>query len=345
MLSERARILLKTLVERYIADGQPVGSRTLSEHAGLELSPASIRAILAQLEGEGLIASPHTSAGRVPTQQGYRFFVDTLLTVQPPTAQKIAHLQTHMQPDTPQRMMHSAAHLLADLTQCAGVVVAQKHANAQFRHIEFLSLGTKRILVILVTPNGTVQNRILLTDHDYNDAELQQAANFLNQNYTGMSLSTIRRRLQHELTQLKSDISALMTAAILLGEHTPDDEECVVLGEHHLLGVRDLSADLSHLQQLFELFGRKTALLRLLDASNRANGVQIFIGTEAGLDALEGCSVISAPYQVDGEVIGTLGVIGPTRMAYERVIPIVDITARLLGNTLSHPTPAIVKTK
>ncbi len=338
MLSERAQILLKTLVERYISDGQPVGSRALSKYSGLDLSPASIRNIMADLEEMGFIASPHTSAGRVPTPLGYRFFVDTLLTIKPLDVGQVNQLEEQLQTENTQKLVLSASHLLSDLTHFAGVVVNPKRRSATFRHIEFLSLAEKRILLIIVTPEGDVQNRIILTEKNYSPAELTQAANFLNQNYAGSTFEEIRKHIQEELRQLHSDMSALMTAALDAGSQAVSESagDYVISGEHNLLHVQDLSSNMAHLRTLFDLFEQKTALLQLLDVSSRAHGVQIFIGNESGLVPLDECSVVTAPYEVDGQVVGTVGVIGPTRMAYERVIPIVDITAKLLSSALSQ---------
>jgi len=338
MLNERAHILLKALVERYIEEGQPVGSRTLAKHAGLNLSPASIRNVMADLEEGGFIASPHTSAGRIPTNKGYRLFVDSLLTVRPLATPELSQMEAKLAPDDPQRLVASASRLLSELTQFAGVVVAPKRRSMAFRQIEFLKLSDKRILLILVTAEGEVQNRVLLTDRAYDESQLTQAANFFNRNYGGMSFEEIRPRLIQELARLQSDISNLMQAAVQAGSEAmgKGDTDYVLTGEVNLLRTPDLSANMDRLRELFNLFERRTDLLQLLDVSHQSNGVQLFIGAESGVSPLDECSVIAAPYEVDGQVVGTLGVIGPTRMAYERVIPIVDITARLLSNALSY---------
>ena len=338
MLSDRARILLKTLVERYIADGQPVGSRALAKFSGLDLSPASIRNIMADLEEMGFIASPHTSAGRIPTPLGYRFFVDTLLTVKPLEQVEIHQLEGQLQPDNTQRLVASASHLLSDLTRFAGVVMTPRRRTAAFRHIEFLNLSDRRILLIIVTPEGDVQNRIIATERSYSSSELIEAANFLNQHYAGLTFEEIKPRIQQELTELRENMLQLMTRALDVGSEVAKQpgEAYVLSGEGNLLHVQDLSSNMQSLRKLFELFEQKTGLLQLLDLSSRAQGVQIFIGGESGLVPLDDCSVVTAPYKVDGQVVGTVGVIGPTRMAYERVIPIVDITARLLSSALSQ---------
>ena len=342
-LDKRAQTLLKALVERYIADGQPVGSRALSKISGLDLSPASIRNIMADLEEMGFVSSPHTSAGRVPTPRGYRLFVDTLLTVQPldetAVESKIpARLQGHFHGGSPQRMISSAAQVLSSLSQFAGVVLSPRRESV-FQQIEFLRLAEKRILLVIVAPNGEVQNRMLLTDDDYTPSQLVQAANYLNQHYAGLSFDDVRQRLQNELRRLRDDMTRLLEAAVEVGSDamTDDGEDVVISGERNLLSVTDLSSNMSSLRRLFDLFEQKTGLLQLLDVSSKATGVQIFIGGESQLVPLEEMSVVTAPYGVNGKVVGTLGVIGPTRMAYERVIPIVDITAKLLSSALSHP--------
>jgi heat-inducible transcriptional repressor len=338
MLDRRAQILLKTLVERYIAEGEPVGSRALSRFSGLDLSPATIRNVMSDLEELGFVASPHTSAGRVPTSRGYRFFVDTLLTVKPLGRVEISQLEDSLHPNHPQRLISSASQLLSELTHFAGVVTASKRKVPAFRHIEFLSLSDKRVLLIIVTSEGDVQNRILFTEKVYTPAELTMAANFLNQNYAGLTFEEIRRRVRDELKQLREDMMQLMTAALQVGSDALSEstEDYVISGERNLLDSSDLASDMSRLRELFGLFEQKTSLVQILELSTRAQGVQIFIGGESGIAPLDECSVVTAPYEVEGQVIGTVGVIGPTRMAYERVIPIVDITAKLLSSALSQ---------
>ncbi len=338
MPSERAQILLKMLVERYIADGQPVGSRALAKFSGLELSPASIRNIMADLEELGFIASPHTSAGRIPTPRGYRYFVDTLLKVRPLDQVEINQLEGQLQPDNTQKLVSQASHLLSDLTRFAGVVMTPKRRSAAFRHIEFLSLSEKRILLIVVAPDGDVQNRILLTDRAYKPSELTEAANFLNQNFAGLTFNEIKARIQDEMRKLREDMTQLMTQALEAGTEVmnQNSEDYVLSGEHNLLHVQDLSSNMASLRRLFDMFEQKTSLLQLLDISSRAHGVQIFIGGESGLVPLDDCSVVTAPYEVDGQVVGTVGVVGPTRMAFDRVIPIGDITDKLLSSALSQ---------
>ncbi|MFT7723049.1 MAG: heat-inducible transcriptional repressor HrcA [Roseateles sp.] len=334
MLDERAKSLLKTLVERYIADGQPVGSRTLSKASGLELSPATIRNVMADLEELGLIASPHTSAGRVPTPRGYRLFVDTMLTAQPGLVGVDA---APLQPDQPQRVIASAAQLLSSLSSFVGVVTAPRKPSV-FHHIEFLRLGERRVLVILVSPDGDVQNRVIFTAQDLSQAELAEASNRLNAGYAGLTLEAVRERLRHEVDALRGEIAQLMSAAVQVGSEAmaQQDEQLVVSGERNLLAVQDFSHDLGSLRRLFDLFEQKTQLMRLLDTSSRAEGVRIYIGGESQVVPYEELSIVSAPYEVDGQVVGTLGVIGPTRMAYDRMIQIVDITSRMVGQALSQ---------
>jgi heat-inducible transcriptional repressor len=345
-MDDRAKTLLKALVERYIADGQPVGSRTLSKASGLELSPATIRNVMADLEELGLIASPHTSAGRVPTARGYRLFVDTMLTARPidfdldpeHAPLEISAARSQLQPDQPQRVIANAAHLLSSLSHFVGVVTAPKKASV-FHHIEFLRLGERRVLLILVSPDGDVQNRVIITARDHSQGELIEAANFLNSHYAGLTLDAVRERLKGEVEALRGEIAALMHAAVQAGTEAMAEttEQVVVSGERNLLAVQDFGNDMGSLRKLFDLFEQKTQLMRLLDVSSRAEGVRIYIGGESRVVPFEELSVVSAPYEVDGQVVGTLAVIGPTRMAYDRMIQIVDITSRLVSNALSAP--------
>jgi heat-inducible transcriptional repressor len=332
MLDDRAKLLLKALVERYIADGQPVGSRTLSKASGLELSPATIRNVMSDLEELGLIASPHTSAGRIPTARGYRLFVDTMLTVQR------GHLGTHsLAPDQPQKVMSNAANLLSSLSQFVGVVIAPRRTSV-FRHIEFLRLSDRRLLVIIVSPEGDVQNRVIFTEVDYAQQQLVEAANYLNANYVGLAIDQVRERLRNEVNSLRTEIASLMTAAVAANSEvlTEAEDGLIISGERNLLSVSDFSHDMGHLRRAFDLFEQKTQLMRLLDVTGRAEGVRIFIGGESQVVPFEDLSIVSAPYEVDGQVVGTLGVVGPTRMAYDRMIQIVDITSKLVSNALSH---------
>ena len=332
MLDDRAKLLLKALVERYIADGQPVGSRTLSRATGIELSPATIRNVMSDLEELGLIVSPHTSAGRIPTARGYRLFVDTMLTVQ--RGQFASH---KLAPDQPQKVISNAANLLSSLSQFVGVVIAPRRSSA-FRHIEFLRLSERRLLVIIVSPEGDVQNRVIFTEVDYSQANLVEAANYLNTNYVGLALEQVRERLQNEVESLRSEIATLMTAAVHVSSEAINETqgEVVISGERNLLAVTDFSSDMGHLRRAFDLFEQKAQLMRLLDIAGQAEGVRIFIGGESQVVPFEDLSIVSAPYEVDGQIVGTLGVIGPTRMPYDRMIQIVDITSKLVTNALSH---------
>ncbi len=333
MLDDRAKLLLKALVERYIADGQPVGSRTLSRASGLDLSAATIRNVMADLEDLGLIASPHTSAGRIPTARGYRLFVDTML-----TANREQLSAPSLAREQPQKVIASAAQLLSNLSQFVGVVMAPRRTSV-FRHIEFLRLSQQRILVIIVSPEGDVQNRVIFTEADYTQSQLVEAANFLNAHYSGLAIEQVRERLKHEVETLRGEIAALMQAAVQVGSDvlTEAQDDVVISGERNLLSVSDFAGDMSHLRHAFDLFEQKTQLMRLLDVSSRAEGIRIYIGGESHTVPFEELSVVSAPYEVDGQIVGTLGVIGPTRMPYDRMIQIVDITSRLVSNALSRP--------
>ncbi|MEI7515575.1 MAG: heat-inducible transcriptional repressor HrcA [Betaproteobacteria bacterium] len=332
MLDDRSKLLLKALVERYIADGQPVGSRTLSKASGLELSPATIRNVMSDLEELGLIVSPHTSAGRVPTARGYRLFVDTMLTVQP---QRFA--SHSLAPDQPQKVISNAAQLLSNLSQFVGVVIAPRRTSA-FRHMEFLRLSERRVLVIIVSPDGDVQNRVIFTEVDHSQSQLVEAANFLNSHYVGLDIEQVRERLQIEVESLRSEIASLMAAAVAVNSDAMAEtqDEVVIAGERNLLKLSDFSSDMGNLRRAFELFEQKAQIMRLLDIAGQAEGVRIFIGGESQVVPFEDLSIVSAPYEVDGKLVGTLGVIGPTRMAYDRMIQIVDITSKLVSNALSH---------
>jgi heat-inducible transcriptional repressor len=296
------------------------------------LSPATIRNMMSDLEELGLIVSPHTSAGRIPTARGYRVFVDTMLTVQP--HQYGSHI---LAPDQPQKVISNAANLLSNLSQFVGVVVAPRRTSV-FRHIEFLRLSERRLLVIIVSPDGDVQNRVIFTEQDYSQAQLAEAANFLNSQYVGMDMEQVRERLKGEVESLRTEIAALMQAAVTVSSEaiTETQDEVVISGERNLLTVSDFSSDMSQLRRAFDLFEQKTQLMRLMDVAGQAEGVRIFIGGESQVVPFEDLSIVSSPYEVDGKIVGTLGVIGPTRMAYDRMIQIVDITSKLVSNALSH---------
>ncbi|WP_367848743.1 heat-inducible transcriptional repressor HrcA [Rhodoferax sp. WC2427] len=332
MLDERAKLLMKALVERYIADGQPIGSRTLSKASGLDLSPATIRNVMSDLEEMGLIVSPHTSAGRIPTARGYRLFVDTMLTAQPGPL-----VPPKLVAEQPQKVIVNAANLLSSLSQFVGVVMAPRRTSV-FRHIEFLRLSEKRFLVIIVSPEGDVQNRVIFTEVDYTSSQLVEAANYLNGHYAGLSIEQVRERLKNEVETLRGEIASLMQAAVNASSDalTREQDEVVISGERNLLAVSDFSSDMGHLRRAFDLFEQKTQIMRLLDISSQAEGVRIYIGGESQVVPFEELSIVSAPYEVDGQIVGTLGVIGPTRMPYDRMIQIVDITSKLVSNALSH---------
>lgn len=334
MLDDRAKLLLKVLVERYIADGQPIGSRTLSRSSGLELSPATIRNVMADLEELGLIASPHTSAGRIPTARGYRLFVDTML-----TAQRQALVAPQLPAEQPQKVIANAAHLLSNLSQFVGVVMAPKRSSV-FKQIEFVKLSERRVLVIIVAPDGDVQNRVMFTDSELDSSQLIEAANYLNSHYAGLDIEQVRERLRTEVEQLRSQVADLMQAAVNISAEAlspaTQEEQVVIAGQSNLLAVSDFSHDMHNLRRAFDLFEQKTQILRLLDFSSQAEGVRIFIGGESHIVPIEELSVVSSPYEVDGQIVGTLGVIGPTRMPYDKMIQIVDITSKLVSNALSH---------
>ena len=337
MLDDRARLLLKALVERYIADGQPVGSRTLSQASGMDLSPATIRNVMSDLEVLGLIVSPHTSAGRIPTARGYRLFVDTMLTAQREPFTNSSGLRAPMlAPDQPQKVFSNAAHMLSSLSQFVGVVMTPRRSSV-FRHIEFLRLSERRFLVIIVSPDGDVQNRVIFTAADYTQSLLIEASNFLNSHYAGMGIEAVRERLQREVEALRSEIAVLMQTAVEVSSEVIEArDEVVISGERNLLAVSDFSNDMGNLRKLFDLFEQKAQLMQLLDVSSRAEGVRIYIGGESQVIPYQELSVVTAPYEVDGQVVGTLGVIGPMRMPYEKMIQIVDITSKLVSTALSH---------
>ena len=339
-MDKRAQILLKTLVEHYISDGQPIGSRTLLQHSGLDVSPATIRNVMSDLEQLGFIASPHTSAGRIPTQKGYRLFVDSLLTVQPLDNKAVNQMKSGLSSPNQSELINSAADMLSQLTQFAGLVMIPKRKALSFKHLEFLPLTEKRILVIIVTSDSNVQNRIILSEKPYSASELTQASNYFNANFVGHTFDEVQLKLHQELQQMQTDMNKLMTAALDASLNQANTSAAagdgvIIAGERNLLQVDELSTNVNSLRKLFEIFERRTSLMALLDNSQRAEGIQIFIGGESGYLPLDECSMVTAPYEADGQVVGTLGVIGPTRMAYERVIPIVDVTAKLLSNALS----------
>jgi len=344
-LSERAQHLLRVLVESYIREGQPVGSRSLSRDSGLNLSSATVRNVMADLEEYGFVTSPHTSAGRVPTDKGYRFFVDTLLRQRQPSDvdNVIEELTRRLNQEgdrDPKALVSVASQVLSSLTHLAGVVTIPRQPHQALSQIEFLPLSDNRVLAVMVVNGRDVQNRIVQLERCYSAEELRRAANFLNHQFAGKELSTVRGDILAELEQTGATLSQLMLDAIrvaqqVVGESSWQGEaEYVIAGETNLMEFAELS-NVDKLRRLFEAFTAKRDILHLLDQSLRAEGVQIFIGQESGYQILDDCSLVTAPYTLDNETVGVLGVIGPTRMAYDRIIPIVDVTARLLGSALN----------
>jgi heat-inducible transcriptional repressor len=341
-INERAQHLLKVLVERYIRDGQPVGSRTLATETQLGLSPATIRNVLSDLEEHGYLASPHTSAGRIPTVRGYRFFVDSLLTVKPLDNNAVQQCQQQLKPDqNVPTLVSSASNLLSELTRLTGLVMLPRREHISLRQIEFLPLSDNRVLVILVLNEREVQNRIIYTKRIYSQNELQQAANYLNATYAGQEIARVRKKLLAAMQNDRATMDQLMRTAIEVAdqvlETTPNEQDYVLAGQNHLFDLVD-NTGIQGLRQLFTAFTQKHDILHLLDQCLNTNGVQIFIGEESGYDVLDECSVVTAPYSVEGQAVGVLGVIGPTRMPYERVISIVDVTAKLLSAALNQAT-------
>jgi heat-inducible transcriptional repressor len=332
-LDKRAQSLLQTLVKLHVSDGQPVGSKTLSASSELEISPATIRNIMHDLEEAGFIASPHTSAGRVPTHKGYRFFVDSLVTVQSLDPKEIDDLKNQFNLSDNKHLITSVANSLSDLTKFAGVVMLPKAKKVKFKHIEFLSLSEKKVLLIVVTDDGSVQNRVLYTNKSYPKNLLVESSNYFNHHFQGHTIQEAKEILIKELKTLRSDIVQLMSAAIDTSSENGELDNMVISGQRKLLENTELSQNIGSIKKIVEVFEQRSALLDLLEKSNDAKGINIFIGEESGYQALDECSVVTAPYHADGELLGMLGVIGPTRMAYERIIPIVDITAKLLGNS------------
>ena len=338
-LNERSLLLFKSLVEHFIQDGHPVGSRTLARDTGLALSSATIRNVMADLEDMGLLHSPHTSAGRIPTVRGYRLFVDSLLCVEQLKEKEIERMAREMAAEADiQHLVVRASSLLSDITKLAAVVMLPRKRRNSLEHIEFITLSENRILVILVLSNKEIQNRIIHTAKSYTQSQLQRTANYLNSICRGKDLHTVRTEVLDELRKLKEDVNELMQAAIEMAQKAfvapVAEDEVVISGHTNLMGVAELS-DLDKLKRIFESFNQKQDILHLLENAINAKGVQIFIGEESGYEVLDNCSIVTAPYQDEGQVLGVLGVIGPTRMDYERIIPAVDVTARILGSVLN----------
>jgi heat-inducible transcriptional repressor len=337
-LDPRASRLLHALIAQHIRDGEPVPSRTLARLAGLEVSPATIRNIMANLESVGLLAAPHTSAGRVPTSQAYRVFVDSLLEIEPLREAEINRLRAQMAPGiSTQMLLSQASELLSSMSQFVGVVTVPQRLESAFKHIDFVPLDDQRVLVILVFPDNEVQNRIVQLPRAFSAQELEQAANYLNRHFSGRSFAQIQHQLLVDMRQAKSELDRLLNAALDISQQlmVPDSkpEDMVLSGQTRLMGMHGMS-DMDRLRSLFEAFSQKRDILGLLDSCSQAQGIRVFIGEESGLAPLRSCTVITAPYSSQGQVLGVLGVIGPTRMPYERVIPIVKATADLLGDAL-----------
>ena len=339
-LSERAQLLLKALIESYIRDGQPVGSRALSRDSGLSLSSATIRNVMADLEDLGFVASPHTSAGRIPTDKGYRLFVDSLLKLKPLQHEEVEEIERRLKDASNGRaLLQTVSQMLSSVSHMAGLVTLPNPHYVALSQIEFIGLSENRALAIMVMNNGEVQNRVVQLDRRYSGEELRRAANYLNEAFAGRSLPDVRAMLVRQLQETRQHMDQLMQDAIQVAQKVfdakPDEQvEYVIAGETNLMGFAELG-NVDRLRRLFEAFNEKHDILRLLDNCLRADGIQIFIGQESGYRILDDISVVTAPYMVDNQVVGVLGIIGPTRMAYERVIPIVDITAKLLGSALN----------
>lgn len=340
-LNERSLLLLKALVEHFIQDGQPVSSRTLARDVEVKLSPATIRNVMADLEELGFLRSPHTSAGRVPTVKGYRLFVDSLLKINRLRGSEIDAITQKLGRDQDwSTLLERTSNLLSDITHMASVVMFPRHVNVALEHIEFVNLSDQRVLVVLVTGEREIQNRIIKTSKPYSAAELQQASNYLNQHLGGKPLTHARRELLRDLEGMKNDVAQLMQTAIDIVQQafaTGEDEGGLVFaGQTNLMDAEDL-CDVEKLKKLFDSFHSKRDILHLLEQAIHAHGVHIFIGEESGCEVLDDCSVVTASYEKADQILGVLGVIGPTRMRYERVIPIVDLTAKMLGTALNSP--------
>lgn len=342
-LNERAQQLLKVLIEGYIVDGAPVGSSTLAKRSGMNISPATVRNVMALLEDQGYIHAPHTSAGRVPTAQGYRLFVDSLVNVQELEQSDLHALEGRFSDEhtTHSQLIQTASSLLSNITQLAGVVTLPSVEALAIRHIEFLYLSADQILVVLVMSDNEVQNRIIRTDQEYSASELQQFGNYLNEHLNGMDLQRARKHMLDSMNKDRETLNKMMLSAIKLGEKAFDDlskeesseDDCLIVGKTNLMDYDDFS-DMETLRQIFNAFNEKRDVLKLLDNCIQAKGVQIFIGRESGKAVFNECSLVTAPYSIDDKYLGVLGVIGPKRMQYERVIPVVDITSRLLSAAL-----------
>ncbi len=341
-LSERKQQLLMMLVERHIRDGQPVGSKTLSQNTSLNVSSATIRNVMAELEDLGVLYSPHRSAGRMPTQAGYRLYVNALLASsamnQPQTQVLKKQLTELMIPDQSRKeLLGRASNVLAELTRMAGVVAAPQAESTTLRQVEFLPLSGQRVLVVLVLNRADVQNRIIHTDREYQPDELRRAANYINQLYEGHDLDSICEALLANLNSDRYRLDEMMQSTLeAVSEGLKQEEkraDYLLAGESNLLGLAD-NNQLDQLRDLFDAFAGKRDVLDLLEKVKRADGVQIFIGSEAGYDAFSDYSLVATPWQGANNALGVMAVVGPTRMDYERVIPTVDVTSRVLSAAL-----------
>ena len=343
-LSKRQELLLKALVESFISDGQPVGSTKLSKASDIGVSSATIRNVFVDLEDLGYIYSPHKSAGRVPTELAYRMFVDKMIKVQPVNNHLIKKLKLNLNQDVERKnMVKNTNEILSNITGLTGLISLPTQKNMELKQIDFLTLSDNKILAILINKNNDVENKIINLDKNYSSSELQEAANYLNTIISGQSIHHIRKILLNELDDMRKDMNNIMSSAITFGKklfldsnETQKNDDLLVSGQTRLMNCKELS-DIEKLKTLFEAFSEKNNILHLLDRSISSNGVKIFIGAESGYNVLDDCSVVSAPYKFDNDVVGVLGVIGPKRMAYDRVIPIVDITAKLLTEALKYP--------
>ena len=341
ILNERSAILLKKLVDNYIISGLPVGSKQLAKDTGLDVSPATIRNVMSGLEKKGLVRAPHTSAGRIPTEKGFRMFVDSLLEMQPLQKQLLSEMKLKMDADIDKdTLINRASQMVSELTHMAGVVSVPRENKTLLRHIEFLTLPDRRVLAIMVINEKDVQNRVIHLDKDYSAEQLQTAANFLNQHFAGQDVFQVRKDLMSELHSARQDMDSIMQMTLDVAEKalqvTGDTNDAYrVQGESNLLRFQNNTNNMQ-LQQMMDMFHHKRDMLSLLDRCIQGEGVKIFIGNEVGIEGLGDCSVVTAPYSVKGELIGVLGVIGPTRINYDKVIPVVDVTARLLSEALNQ---------
>lgn len=338
-LSERSLHLFKALVEHYINAGQPVGSRTLARETDLDLSPATIRNVMVDLEDAGLIVSPHTSSGRIPTARGYRFFVDSLMRVNKLDSVEMKRIAAELDPGADiKSLLERTSAMLSEITHLAGIVMLPRTEHKSLQHVEFVKLSDSRVLVILVMSDREVQNRIIHTGKPYSVTDLQQASNYVNSHFIGKDLNSVREDILRELQKAKDEVNHVMQMAIEMAGSAIIKEDShgdyLLAGQTNLMEVAEL-CDVDRLRRLFEIFSQKRDILHLLDQAVHARGLQLFIGEESGYEVLDACSVVTSPYEVDGEILGVLGVIGPTRMPYERVIPIVDVTAKMLGTALN----------